>query len=152
MKRANGKSQCPINFTSETLGDPWSVLIIRDMVSEGKRTFSEFLDSKERIGRSVLAERLERLEIVGVITKSQSGKDKRSVEYQLTDAGMQAIPIIYEYAVWGSQISNDPQASPEWFAAMKLDRAVVLEAWQKAIEAGSSFAYGPHSVTKQLHL
>jgi ribosomal protein S4 len=39
MKRASGKSTCPVNFGLEAFGDPWSLLVVRDVVYFGKHTF-----------------------------------------------------------------------------------------------------------------
>jgi DNA-binding HxlR family transcriptional regulator len=152
MKRLDVKSHCPINFTIETFGDPWSLLIIRDMAAIGKKTFGEFLDSEERIGRSVLADRLSDLEQKGIITKLPDEQDKRVMVYSLTETGLKSIPIIYEIATWGSVVSPNPVASKAWFAAMKLDKATVLKAWHTAVASGSSFEYGPNSVVNQLGL
>jgi DNA-binding HxlR family transcriptional regulator len=43
------RSDCPINFALEIFGDPWSLLIIRDLVYFGKKTYGEFLASEEGI-------------------------------------------------------------------------------------------------------
>ena len=58
------RSPCPIAATLDTLGDRWSLVLIRDMVA-GKRRFGEFLDSPEGIKTNILAERLRRLEAAG---------------------------------------------------------------------------------------
>lgn len=152
MKRQDVKSQCPINFTVETLGNPWSLLIIRDMASIGKKTFGEFLSSEERIGRSALSERLIELEQKGIIAKQLDLNDRRVMVYSLTEKGLEILPLIYEIARWGSVISPQPKASDAWFAAMKLDKAAVIAAWRRAIMAGDSFEYGPLSVVEQLGL
>lgn len=152
MKRLDIKSKCPVNFALETFGDPWSLIIIRDMASTGKSTFSEFLESEERIGRSVLAERLAHLQQRGIITKQTDPSDKRTMHYILTVKGVQAIPLLYELTAWGSIVSSDSKASEAWFAAMKLDKLLVIEAWQKALISGSSFRSGPSSVVKRLNL
>lgn len=152
MKRADNKSRCPINFTVEIFGDTWSLLIVRDLATLGKKTFSEFLDSPERIGPSVLADRLAHLEEKGIIAKAADAVDKRKMIYTLTDTGIALVPIIYEIAVWGSHVSPRPEAPDAWFAAMKLDKEIVLAAWHRALKAGSSFFNGPHSVIVQLGL
>ena len=56
MKRTDRKSHCPVNFALETVGDPWSLLVVRDIVFHGKHAFGEFLASEERITTSVLAD------------------------------------------------------------------------------------------------
>ena len=61
MKRTDRKSHCPVNSALEVVGDPWSLLVVRDIVFYGKHAFGEFLASEERITTSVLADRLARL-------------------------------------------------------------------------------------------
>jgi DNA-binding HxlR family transcriptional regulator len=39
------RSECPLNASVEILGDRWSLLIIRDMLLRGFRSFKEFLES-----------------------------------------------------------------------------------------------------------
>jgi DNA-binding HxlR family transcriptional regulator len=63
------RSGCPINFALETFGDPWSLLIIRDMVYFRKRTYSEFFVSEEGIATNILASRLAHLEQQGILVK-----------------------------------------------------------------------------------
>jgi len=152
MKRNDVKSSCPVNFTLEIFGDAWSLLIIRDMISIGKKTFGEFLASDERIGSSVLTERLTHLEQKGIISKQPDSFDKRKSMYHLTESGLDLIPIMYEISVWGTHTSPNPAASPEWFASLKYDRDVVVAAYRRAVAAGSSFSNGPDSVVNQLGL
>lgn len=151
MKRRDVKSQCPINFTVEIFGDAWSLLIIRGMAAFGMSTFGEFMAAEERIGSSVLADRLAHLEKKGVIYRTLSD-DKRKKQYRLTAEGLNALPILYEVAAWGSHASPNPKMADAWFAAMLLDRDKVLTAWRYALETGSSFFGGENSVVKQLNL
>ena len=79
--KANGlnglRSDCPVNFAVETLGDKWSLVILRDMIFWGKKTYGEFLKSDEKIATNILAGRLEYLEKEGLITKARDQRDKR---------------------------------------------------------------------------
>lgn len=152
MKREENKSRCPINFTVEIFGDTWSLLIVRDMIALGKQTFSEFLDSEERIGPSVLAERLVHLERKGIISKKPSETDRRKIIYALTEKGMEVIPIVYEIAAWGTKNSPDPAAPDVWFETLKHDKAELIRLWREAVGSGSSFFNGPDSVIKKLNL
>ena len=52
------RSGCPVSVSLEVLGDRWSLLIIRDLMVRGFRTFKEFQESGEGIASNVLAERL----------------------------------------------------------------------------------------------
>lgn len=152
MKRTDVKSDCPVNYSLEIFGDPWSLLIVRSMITYGAKTYGDFLKSRERIGTSVLANRLAHLEAKGIIAKSTDPTDQRKVIYALTETGIGLLPILYEIAVWGSRTSPHPQASEAWFKAMELDRNTVLGAWREALKSGDSFMLGPNSVVARLGL
>src|SRR5579864_3831461 len=78
------RSDCPINFALEIFGDPWSLLLIRDLVYFGKQTYGEFLASEERIATNVLAVRLAHLVQQGILEKHPHDTDKRKEKYVLT--------------------------------------------------------------------
>ena len=71
-KKQRRRSDCPISFGLETFGDLWSLLIIRDIVYFGKKTYGEFLDSDEAIATNILASRLQHLEQQGILLKTPS--------------------------------------------------------------------------------
>jgi DNA-binding HxlR family transcriptional regulator len=144
------KSKCPFNYTMEVIGDPWSVLILRDMVALGKKSFGEFLESEERIGTSVLTSRLASLEQWGVIKKEVDPQDARKTVYTLTNVGLDLLPVLYEIAFWGSITSPHPVSHPLWFESMKIERKRVLKIWRDALEAGSSFFTGPKRAVSKL--
>src|ERR1017187_1460767 len=75
--RADYRSHCPVNFAVESLGDRWALLIVRDMVFHGKKTYGEFLKAEEGIATNILASRLDFLERIEVIKKSPHVKDQR---------------------------------------------------------------------------
>ena len=108
MKRTDRKSACPINFCLESVGDPWSLLILRDIIFVGKRTFKEFLSSPERITTSVLAARLADLEERGILTREPHPSDGRRDNYVLTEKGLSLIPLILEMFLWGT--AHDPKS------------------------------------------
>jgi len=86
----------------EMLGDQWSLLIIRDMMLRGARTFTEFLDSYEMIATNVLADRLRRLEANGILTREQDAKDRRKQIYRLTVKGIDLGPVLTEMVLWAA--------------------------------------------------
>jgi DNA-binding HxlR family transcriptional regulator len=78
MKRTyKRRSDCPINFALEMFGDPWSLLLIRDIVYFGKHTYGDFLASEEGMATNILAIRLAHLEQQGLLVKKPSEQDKR---------------------------------------------------------------------------
>lgn len=152
MKRTDQKSLCPINFTLEIIGNSWSILILRDLMVSGKRTFGEFTNSEERISTVALTQRLNDLEKNQIISAQADPKDKRKIVYSLTEKGIDMLPIVYEIAIWGSNYCPHPDVPDSWFKSMKYDRAVVLGLWRESLLSGSSFFNGPDSVVKKLSL
>lgn len=143
------RSDCPINFALETFGDPWSLLIIRDIVYFGKRTYGEFLASEEGMATNILASRLALLEQKGILVKQACDADKRKEEYRLTEAGLDLIPILAELANWSAE--HDPQtgAPPSWIALMKAEREQMIERIRQTVRDGRSVFVGPDSLISQ---
>jgi len=99
------RSNCPVNFAVETLGDKWTLVILRDIIFWGKHTYGEFLRSDEKIATNILANRLEYLEKEGLISKSQDPNDKRRDIYNVTERGIELVPMFIEMIAWSA---NDP--------------------------------------------
>ena len=144
------RSDCPINFALETFGDPWSLLIIRDIVYFGKKTYGEFLASDERMATNILASRLAHLEQQGLLRKHPSAKDKRKEEYALTEKGLALIPILVEMANWSAE--HDPQtgAPPEWIALMKAQREKMIQLIRETVRSGRAVFVGEKSLVSQV--
>ena len=96
------RSGCPLNASIEMLGDRWSLLIIRDMMLRGSRTFKEFLNSYERPATNILADRLRRLESYGIITTRADPTDGRKLIYLLTPKGLDLAPVLTEMVLWAA--------------------------------------------------
>jgi len=84
------------------LGDRWSLLIIRDMMVRGYRSFKELLSSDEGIATNILADRLRRLESYGIITAQADPADGRKLRYLLTAKGMDLAPVLTEMVLWSA--------------------------------------------------
>ena len=98
----NRRSGCPLNASVEMLGDRWSLLILRDMMLRGFRTFKEFLTSYEGIATNILADRLRKLEAYGIITAHPDASDGRKLLYALTPKGIDLAPVLTEMVLWAA--------------------------------------------------
>jgi DNA-binding HxlR family transcriptional regulator len=96
------RSGCPLNASVEILGDRWSLLIIRDMMLRGFRSYKEFLGSYERIATNILADRLRRLEEHGIISSQADPSDGRKLIYLLTKKGIDHAPVLTEMVLWSA--------------------------------------------------
>ena len=150
MKRTDRKSHCPVNFALETVGDPWSLLVVRDIVFHGKHAFGEFLASEERITTSVLADRLATLVQTGILAKRRSATDRRKESYSLTEKGRALIPVLVELANWGVGHDPDVAANPCWVSKAQTDRAGLYRIIHDTVLAGGSVFRGENSVISQL--
>jgi DNA-binding HxlR family transcriptional regulator len=101
-KRPVKRSLCPLNASVEILGDRWSLLIIRDMMLRGARSYKEFLKCDEGIATNILADRLRKLVAYGIITTELDPSDGRKVIYFLTAKGMDLAPVLTEMVLWAA--------------------------------------------------
>src|SRR5713101_269812 len=101
-RKAKRRSGCPLNASVEMLGDRWSLLIIRDMMLRGSRTYKEFLGCYEGIATNILADRLRKLVAHGIITAERDPSDGRKLIYLLTAKGIDLAPVLTEMVLWAA--------------------------------------------------
>lgn len=96
---------CPVAKSAEIIGDPWSILIVRELLL-GSSRFSVLQRGLPRISPTVLNTRLKELEERGVVVKRRlSGQ--RGTEYRLTAAGRELSAVVEALAVWGMRWARD---------------------------------------------
>ena len=148
---SNYRSNCPINFGLEAFGDRWSLLIIRDIIFWGKKTYGDFLRSDEQIATNILAARLASLEASGIVTKVPHQTDKRKDVYQLTTKGLDLIPLLVEIISWSGkqgdwQSIGGPVTPQQIDAVMRFatakNRTKVSDEIRSIVEAGGYFFDG----------
>lgn len=93
---------CPIVRAVETLGDRWTLLIVREMLT-GATRFNAISRGLPGLSRALLSRRLRQLENAGIITHSDSA-------YALTRAGEDLRPLVFGLADWGARHAfGDPK-------------------------------------------
>ena len=100
MKRTDRRSDCPTNFALQAVGDSWSLLVVRDLMFKGKRTFGEFAASEEHVATNILTDRLRTLQRSGIIRRDGTG---RATRYSLTAKGVDLLPLMIELIVWSAR-------------------------------------------------
>lgn len=101
------RSHCAVNYGVEIFGDRWSLLIIRDIVFVGKKTYGQFLKSEEGIATNVLASRLASLEEQGILARAPNPDDRRKDFYTLTEKGLDLIPIVLNIVLWSAKYDSE---------------------------------------------
>jgi len=94
------RCDCPITSALDILGDKWMLVIVKQMLLEGKQTFKDFTESSEAIATNILTTKLKLLEEIGILTKNKLPNNKKTNLYLLTERGMALAPIIVELASW----------------------------------------------------
>lgn len=112
MKKGKNKlrSHCPVNYGLEVFGDRWTLLILRDIIFRGKRTYGEFLKSEEGFATNILAARLDHLVGEGILQRDTDETDGRKDIFSITEKGLDLIPIIFEMVLWSSKYDKDSEA------------------------------------------
>lgn len=110
MAQKKLRSHCPVNFGLEMFGDKWALLIIRDIVFRGKKTYGEFLKSEEGFATNILATRLEGFINTGILKKEPHPDDARVDIYRLTPKGLDLIPILFEIVLWSAKYDPESEA------------------------------------------
>lgn len=138
-KRKGGpRSHCPVNYGLEAFGDPWALLILRDLVFRGKRTYGEFLRAEEGWATNILASRLEHLVSVGILRRDPDESDGRRDIYSLTDKGLDVIPVILEMVLWSAKYDADSEARriPRLIEAIRSDNRATFEEVRERVRSG----------------
>ncbi len=112
------RSGCPIASTLDILGDRWSLVIIRDMVT-GKTRFGDFLKSPEHIPTNILTDRLQRLEAFGLIEKRSYQQNPVRFAYRLTRKGADLLPALQAVCVWANRHIPETWRPPKSFLKLK---------------------------------
>ena len=105
--RQDFRCNCPFTSALDVLGDKWILVIVKQMILEGKETFKDFTESEEAIATNILSDRLKLLEELGIIIKTKRPDNKKSNLYLLTDKGLALTPILVELATWSDRHLRD---------------------------------------------
>jgi DNA-binding HxlR family transcriptional regulator len=115
---------CPIVRAVEVLGERWTLLIVREMLT-GVRRFNDLARGLPGLSRALLSRRLRQLVAAGLVWKTDDG-------YELTAAGEDLRPLVFGLAEWGARHAfGDPrpeELDPEvlmWWLHGRIDTTEV---------------------------
>jgi DNA-binding HxlR family transcriptional regulator len=102
MYGTEGMKACPVDTTSKIIGKKYTILLIRNMLSNHKR-FNQFLESIEGMNQKILSTRLKEMEREGLVTRKVYAEMPLRVEYFLTEKGRATKPILDQMAAFSLQ-------------------------------------------------
>jgi len=125
------RSGCPVSVSLDLLGDRWSLIVVRDLMLRGYRTFREFQIAGEGISSNILSDRLHKLEAAGILTAEPAEDDGRSTHYRLTSKGITLAPVLLELLIWAAH-HEDTTVPRSFIAHLEQNReAIVAEAYRR---------------------
>lgn len=117
--RNESRSGCPIATTLDFVGDRWTLVVLRDMLI-GKKRFSQFLESPERITTNILTDRLASMEQAGLVEKALYQSRPKRFEYRLTAKGEALLPVLQEMCRWANTFVPGTWTPPASFMERKV--------------------------------
>ena len=128
------RCDCPFTSALDVLGDKWILVIVKQMLIEGKETFKDFTESDEAIATNILSAKLKSLEEAGIIIKTKRPDNKKTNLYLLTDKGLALTPILVELATWSDNHLRDIHpsiADGEGISLLRKDKVAFGNALEK---------------------
>src|SRR5258708_32263725 len=115
------------------LGDRWSLLIIRDMMLRGFRSYKEFMECYEGIATNILADRLRKLVAYGIIAMEPDPADGRKVVYSLTPKGIDLAPVLTGRVLWAA--AHEHTGNQALVRQMRADQENFVAGWRRRLAA-----------------
>ncbi|GAA1404229.1 HxlR family transcriptional regulator [Glutamicibacter uratoxydans] len=133
---------CPIARGINEIGDPWTLLILRELLS-GIYRFDEIRENTEA-AENILSARLKALIAKGLAVQQPYSEGRRTrFEYRPTQAALDALPVLHAFALWAEK--NTPSDTP--------DRALTIvcrECHERSVTGESCSSCNTHFTTENV--
>jgi DNA-binding HxlR family transcriptional regulator len=138
-KKIEFRSQCPISTALDIFGDKWTLLVIRDLLFNEKKTYGEFLNSEEKIATNILSDRLSLLEMAGILSKQKHPDHGLKILYSLTQKGIDLIPVLVELIAWSEKYHEVHPYAKQFVKLLKKDKVGMIKGLFASVGNKSSF-------------
>ncbi len=98
--------ECPVATTVRLIGNKWKLLIIRNLMYNGKQRFTDFLRTIPAISKKVLTDNLRALEEDGLVERKVFAEVPPRVEYSLSSIGKSLRPLLDAMSDWGEEYKS----------------------------------------------
>lgn len=92
---------CAAALALDVIGDRWSMLIVRELLLDGPRRWTDLRDGLPGVAKNLLADRLRDLEAAGILERTAEER------YALTERGAGLAPVLEALVVWGAPLVAD---------------------------------------------
>jgi DNA-binding HxlR family transcriptional regulator len=115
-------SPCPLAHALDIICDRWTLLIVRDLMLRNLHEYKDILKSFEGISTNILADRLKRLVLAGLLKSIPHPESKTRKLYYLTPAGKALINTMIEMVKWSGEHVASARIPPEMAEQLEQDR------------------------------
>jgi DNA-binding HxlR family transcriptional regulator len=105
-----GKMTCPVARAVDIVGDPWMLMIIRELFL-GSRRFDQF-ETYLGLSPRLLSARMRTLVSAGIVRRTPYQERPKRYEYRLTAKGLDLWPVIMALRTWGDRWGEWPAGKP----------------------------------------
>jgi DNA-binding HxlR family transcriptional regulator len=91
----------------DIVGDRWTLLIVRELLTQGPCRYTDLRDGLPGIASNLLAERLRELERNGIITREDAPPPIATTLFRLTPRGEALRPVLEALGQWGAPLLSD---------------------------------------------
>jgi DNA-binding HxlR family transcriptional regulator len=135
-KSPSRRSNCPMSYALDFVGDKWTLLVVRDLIMSDKRYFQDFLESDEKIASNILASRLKLLEGAGMITRATDPDHGRRVIYSPTAKALDLLPAMLELVRWSAAYDAKTGVPPAFVRRIANNREAIVTEIRARHETG----------------
>jgi DNA-binding HxlR family transcriptional regulator len=100
---------CALARGLDVVGDRWTLLIVRELLSLGPARYADLLRGLPGIATNLLANRLREMEAAGLLTRSELPRPAKATVFELTDRGAALEGVMREYVKWGAPMMSSPE-------------------------------------------
>lgn len=124
---------CPIRYAASVFADRWNFIILRDVLFKGRRYYGDFLDAGEGISTNILADRLSKFEISGILTRHQDAKKRSRIYYLPTQKALELIPIFLSIIDWAERHDQQTEVPEDFIRSYRKDADKTIADTQQLI-------------------
>ena len=119
------KQYCPIAHALDTVGERWSLLVIRELM-HGPQRYTDLLEHLDGCGTNILTARLRSLEEDGIVKRRTLPPPAASKVYELTEYGQELEEPLYALARWGARSLPPPTPTEDFYPDWGLNAFAAL--------------------------
>src|SRR5262249_57474167 len=105
---------CSVARALDVVGDRWTLLIIRELLTQGPCRYTDLKNGLPGIATNLLSDRLRHLESAGLIRREEAAPPIATTLFHLTDAGAELEPVLSALGVWGLRYMTQPDDAAQF--------------------------------------